>query len=566
VTDAEPDGTDPPPRSSGLHLAELLAEVQDRLAEMASSRDLLQGLLDAVVAVGAGLELPFTLQRIAEAAATLADARYAAIGVIGPDKSLTEFVYTGIDEQARAAIGELPHGRGVLGALIEVPHPVRLAEIADHPDSYGFPPAHPPMRTFLGVPVRVRDEVFGNLYLTEKRGGEFTDDDVSVVRALAAAAGVAIENARLYEETTLRQRWLEASADTTAALLSGADAEEVLPQIAEQARVLLGADTTALALPDPDVPAAVAADLVVAVAAGAGAAALRGTRLSIVDSLAGQVYRGGQARRTAELADVATGGPALLVPLGAGGTALGTLIAVNRPGRPEFTPQALTVTSTFAGQAALALHLAEAQRAQRQVAVFTDRDRIARDLHDHVIQQLFAAGMQLESVLPQLLQPEIKARVHRAVDDLDRTIREIRTTIFDLMAVPGVGPHGLLQRLRTVVDQATDGAALKPDVQISGPIDTLVPDTVAEHAVAVLREAVSNVIRHAGASAVTVSLTAGDTLLIEVLDDGVGPPEAPGRRSGLRNMAARAAELGGGLEFVPAPGGGSRLRWEVPLR
>jgi signal transduction histidine kinase len=551
-------------RLSGLRLDELLAEVRERLSEIVSSRDLLHGLLDAVVAVGSGLELPATLRQIAEAAASLADARYAAIGVIGDDSSLVEFVYTGIDEPTRRRIGELPCGRGVLGTLIRDPHPIRLPDIAEHPDSYGFPANHPPMRTFLGVPVRVREEVFGNLYLTEKRGGEFTADDEVVVQALAAAAGVAIENARLFEETRRRQRWLEASAAVTTALLSGADGEEVLPRIAEHARELLGADTTALALPDPHDRAALA----VAVAVGLDAAALRGLVLPLETSLPGQVYRTGEGARTDKLTDLPPGvppGPALLVPLTGTGAAMGTLIALNRPGRPAFTAASVEVTGSFAGQAALALQLADAQRAQQQVAVFADRDRIARDLHDHVIQQLFATGMQLESVLPQLTDAEARARVHRAVDDLDRTIREIRTTIFGLLTTPAAAAPRPRQRLLDVIEQAAGDTGLSPSVQIIGPLDTLVPDAVAEHAVAVLREAVSNVVRHSGAGSMSVVLTAGDTLRIEVVDDGVGPPPEPGRRSGLRNMAARAAELGGSFELGRGEGGGSRLRWEVPL-
>jgi signal transduction histidine kinase len=558
-----------PLRLSGLRLDELLSEVQERLAEIVGSRDQLHGLLDAVVAVGAGLELPATLRQIVAAAARLADARYVALGVIGDDQRLREFIVTGIDDEARERIGPLPSGRGVLGTLIRDPRPIRLADISAHPDSYGFPPNHPPMRSFLGVPVRVRDEVFGNLYLTEKRGGQFTADDEVVVQALAAAAGVAIENARLFDETRRRQRWLEASSEITTALLSGTDPEEVLPRIASRAKELLDAYSTAIALADPDRPDE---SLVITVAAGADAERLRGMRLAVDDSIAGRVYRAGVTERIADTQvparaplPVAGYGPALFVPLGGPGTALGTLIALNRAGGREFSPESVAVTTTFAGQAALALQLADAQRAQQQLAVYSDRDRIARDLHDRVVQRLFATGMLLDSMLPQVKSADVQTKLHRAVDDLDHTIREIRATIFALMAAPDEAHRGLWQRIAAAVEQITTGTGLNPSMQVDGPVDALVPDEIAEHAIAVVREAVSNVVRHAKASAAAVIVSSGgDTLRIEVTDNGIGPPE-PGRRSGLANMAGRAAELGGTLRLDPVPGGGTQLVWEVPL-
>ncbi|HVQ89711.1 MAG TPA: GAF domain-containing protein [Mycobacteriales bacterium] len=556
-------------RLSGLRLDELLSEVQERLAEIVGSRDQLHGLLDAVVAVGAGLELPATLRQIVVAAARLADARYVALGVIGDDQRLREFIVTGIDERTREKIGPLPSGRGVLGTLIRDPRPIRLTDISAHPDSYGFPPNHPPMQSFLGVPIRVRDEVFGNLYLTEKRGGQFTDDDEVVVQALAAAAGVAIENARLFDETRRRQRWLEASGEITTALLSGTDPEEVLPRIAGWARELLGAHATAIALADPDRPDE---SLVITVAAGADAERLRGMRLPVDGTITGRVYRAGVAERIADARSQAKGplpaagyGPALFVPLGGPDTALGTLIALNLPGEHEFSPESVPLTAAFAGQAALALQLADAQRAQQQLAVYSDRDRIARDLHDRVVQRLFATGMLLDSVLPQVRSAELQGKLHRAVDDLDHTIREIRATIFALMAAPDEAHRGLWQRIAAAVEQIASGTGLSPSMQVDGPVDALVPDDIAEHAIAVVREAVSNVVRHAEASTASVIVSStGETLRIEVSDNGIGPPP-PGRRSGLANMTSRATELGGTLHLDPAPDGGTQLVWEVPL-
>jgi signal transduction histidine kinase len=559
---------------SALRLDELLHEVTDRLAEIAASRDQLHGLLDAVVGVASGLELPATLRRIVEAAVTLADAEYGALGVIGPDRSLDQFVYTGIDEETRHRIGDLPRGHGILGLLIDDPRPVRLHRIADHAASYGFPPHHPPMNTFLGVPVRVRDEVFGNLYLTEKRGGDFTADDEVVVQALAAAAGVAIENARLYEQTWQRQRWLEASNEVRAALLSGTDAEEALPLIASRARELSGADAVLLLQPDPAAPEE---RLVSTVADGAETAGLRGLRVPIEGSLAGRVFKAGESETVDAIGPTlaaAAGeptlaqhpgyGPTLVVPLG-GPAETGVLVVANRVGAAALSPNARELTIAFAGQAALALRLAEAQRAQAQLALYADRDRIARDLHDQVIQRLFATGMALQSISRQVSGQTAQTKLHRAVDDLDLTIRDIRATIYALQT-PADEPQPLPQQILAIVDEVTGGTDLQPDLHVSGPVHTLVPPEIASQALAVLREAVTNVVRHAKATAVMVRVEASDRLCIHVTDDGMGIRDDAGRRSGLANLADRATQLGGTLTVGPGPGGtGTRLAWEVPL-
>jgi signal transduction histidine kinase len=553
---------------SSLRLNELLHEVTDRLAEISASRDQLHGLLDAVVGVASGLELPATLRRIVEAAVALVDAEYGALGVIGPDRSLDQFVYTGIDEATRQRIGQLPEGHGILGLLIDDPRPVRLHRLADHPASYGFPPNHPPMNTFLGVPVRVRDEIFGNLYLTEKRGGDFTVDDELVVQALAAAAGVAIENARLFEQTRRRQRWLEASNEIRAALLSGTDADEALLLIAARARELAAADIVLLLLPDPAAPEE---RLVVTVADGADAGDMRGLRSPIADSAAGRAYRSGEAAVSADIgadepvfAEHPGYGPALVVPLG-GPAETGVLVVAKAAGA-RLTAESTDLTIAFAGQAALALRLAEAQWAHAQLALYADRDRIARDLHDQVIQRLFATGMSLESLTRQVSDATAQAKLHRAVDDLDHTIREIRTTIYALQA-PADQPMQLRQQLLAVVEEAAGDSGLELDVRVTGPIETIVPPEVAAHALAVLREAVTNVVRHAKATSVAVTVVAGDELCVQVTDDGTGlPDDGGGRRSGLGNLADRAAELGGSLSAGPAPSGaGTQLVWAVPL-
>jgi signal transduction histidine kinase len=566
--DASGDGAPLRTALSGLRLPELLHEVTERLAEISATQDKLHGLVEAVVGIAVGLELPATLRRIVGAAVELVDAEYGALGVIGSDRSLDQFVYTGIDETVRQRIGHLPEGHGILGLLIEAPEPVRLARIADHPASYGFPPNHPPMNTFLGVPVRVRDEVFGNLYLTEKRGGEFTADDQIVVRALAAAAGVAIENARLFEQTRRRQRWLEASNEIRTAVLSGTDPDEAVLLIAARTRELAGADCTVLAVPDPAAPED---SLLVTVADGKDATALRGARSPIDGSVAGRVLRSGQAETVRDVAateplfaDAPGFGPALLVPIGGGSTS-GVLIAANAVGGERFGPDAIELVVALALQVALTLQLAEARHAQQQLTLYADRDRIARDLHDQVIQRLFATGMSLESLIQQVV-PAARPKLHRAVDDLDQSIRDIRATIYALQAPPDA-PGGVRQRLVGIAEEVVGDAGLRLDLRVDGPVDTTVPVEVADHATAVLREALTNVVRHAKASAVAVSVTASDRLRIEIADDGIGLP-ADGRRSGLANLAERATRLGGTFTAEPGPDGvdGTVLVWDVPLR
>ena len=240
--------------AAGLRLDELLREVQERLAEIVATRDRMQGLLDAVLAVAEGLELDTTLRRIVQSAVDLVDARYGALGVLAPDGGLSRFLYVGLDDETRARMGPLPQGKGLLGQLIIDPRPLRLPDLSAHDASAGFPPNHPPMRRFLGVPVRVREAVFGNLYLTEKNGGgEFTAADEVVVEALAAAAGIAVQNADLFEQSQLRQQWLEASAEIRAELLSGATEDDALRLVAQRTLELTRSDATVIVLgPDPD--------------------------------------------------------------------------------------------------------------------------------------------------------------------------------------------------------------------------------------------------------------------------------------------------------------------------
>ena len=557
---------------SQLRLRELLREVQDRVEQLVGARDQMDGLLDAMLSVASGLELDATLRRIVHAAVKLVNCRYGALGVLNPDREgFANLVYEGIDEQTRERIGDLPAGRGLLGLLIRHPEPIRLDELSRHPDSSGFPAHHPPMRSFLGVPVRARDEVFGNLYLTEKKGGQpFTEDDEVVVRALAGAAGIAVENARLYEESQLRQRWQEATSEIRAELLGATDPTDVLHVIANRALALTGADYTFLAQPDdPELPAEEVTGLVISVCGGWDSEAMAGREIPVEGSTCGAAFTDAQPRRVQRLRYGPTAalpeerGPALVLPLRASAdTVLGVLAAVRKEGEDPFGADQVPFAAAFADQAALALQLANDQHRLNELRVLSDRDRIARDLHDHVIQRLFALGLALQSTHQRARSPEIQQRLADLVGDVQSIVADIRTAIFDLHG--GLrGTTQLRKRLQDVIADLTDDTDLRTTVRISGPVGVVSP-ALGEHAEAVLREALSNAVRHAQASTVVVTISVADHLAVEVVDDGIGIPDTVAH-SGLHNLRERATEAGGTFNVARNDQGGTRLFWSAPL-
>lgn len=426
------------------------------------------------------------------------------------------------------------------------------------------------MHSFLGVPIRVRDEVYGNLYLTEKKGGgEFDEEDEALLVALAAAAGVAIEKARLYDEGRRQQRWMTASAQVTRTLLSGARLAEALELITNLSLEMSGADMVALALPTQD-----GAALQIDHAAGVGAQEALGLVLPTARSASGQVLASGALlnfddfRNDERVADAARQhmnlGPAVVLPLGAPGNVRGVLTAGRAPGSMPLPAAGVEMLVTFAIQAAIALELAEHREQAERVAVFEDRDRIARDLHDLVIQRLYATGMSLQGTVSLIAAPDAAERVNRAVDALDETIREIRSSIFALQARPEVRVPGLRARVLAVADEMTPMLGFPPALQLDGRLDDDVPPGVAEHLLTAVREALSNVARHAGASKVEVSVRAADDVSLVVTDDGSGLRDVT-RRSGLANLEERAAQFGGSMHVDSVPGGGTTLSWRIPL-
>ncbi|HKN98306.1 MAG TPA: GAF domain-containing sensor histidine kinase [Pseudonocardiaceae bacterium] len=556
---------------SRARLGDLLAEVQHRVEDIVEgSRGRMDALLASVLAVSSGLDLDQTLRRIVRAAMELVDARYGALGILGARGELTDFIHVGIDDATRDVIGDLPTGRGVLGVVIEEGKPLRLDDLSSHPASIGFPPHHPPMGAFLGVPLRAHGEVFGRLYLTEKHDGSpFTVEDEAVLQALAGAAGIAVDNARLYDEARRRQRWLEASGEVTAQLLGAGDPTEILRLIAERALELSGADYALIALPE-DMEAAPEdiTALKVAVAAGFDAATITGRTIPMSGSTTGEVFTDHLPRVVPHLRyDVSQGlgvrfGPALALPLGSGDQVRGVLLVVRAPGGGPFGEHELQVVSSFADQTSLALQRAASQAERRELELLADRDRIARDLHDQVIQRLFAIGLALQGTKRRTKTPGVAERVQDHIDQLHEVIQDIRTAIFDLQANE-VGVGQIRTRLHRVITELTQDTVLRTTVRMSGALDGL-PGGLADHAEAVVREAVSNAVRHARAQELTVTVSVDDQLVVDVLDNGIGMP-ARVAHSGLHNLRQRALAAGGSCVVGAAEGGGTRLVWAAPL-
>jgi two-component system, NarL family, sensor histidine kinase DevS len=567
------DQSGPPSLTPQLRLDTLLEGLQEQMERVRGAQNRMRTLLDAVLTIGSGLDLDVVLHRIVESAVQLVDCRYGALGVLGDEGCIEQFITVGIDEDTIARIGPYPRGEGILGLLIRDPRSLRLPDLSEHPDSVGFPPGHPPMTTFLGAPVQVHDRIFGNLYLTGKSGGrQFDADDEAVLHTLGAAAGVAIDNARLYDDARRGERRLTASGELTRRLLSGADPTDVLDSCTVMVRELSGADLVTLA-----VPVGGTGNLVIEAADGIDAARVRGLSLPAGTSLAAKVFDSGETIVSASLSqDPRSGsgsgavldlGPAFLIPLGTPERVRGVLLVANRRAGPVFSEAAIEMITGFADQAALALEIAEHRREAEQLLILNDRDRIARDLHDLAIQRLFASGLSLQSVLNHLSdQPETAERVKRVVDDLDDTIKIVRSTIYALRERERSGNTGLRARLVTEVSQAAEPLGFTPALRMSGLLDTNVPDGHRDELLAVLREALSNVARHAHATAVEVTAELVDgALRLRVADNGRGVDPGVARRSGLANMRTRAEALGGTFALAPRRPAGTLLEWTVPL-
>lgn len=545
-------------------------------------------LLDAVIALASHLDLPTVLQQFVETAARLTGATYAAMGVLDAYGETSTFVWTGMSRDDAAVLGHPPRGYGVLGAIPQ-DDVLLLDDLTQHPDFGGFPAGHPPMATFLGVPVRVHDQVYGRLYLSEKAGG-FTHEDAVTVRRLATAAAVAIENSQTYALARDRERWLRVEQEITTTLLSGAEEEEVLEMIAARVRQVADADVAIIVLPS------IGDRWVMEIVAGENADEFIGTVMPH-DGRAMTVLRHGQGEvveslsrsRVLRVPAMRRFGPALYAPMQANGRGIGVLILLRNEDRPPFVTSDLTTAESFAGQAALALVLAEARHAQDVAALLDERARIARDLHDLAIQQLFATGMQLEAArnavrTGQHTTIKLAAVLEAALAGVDDSVRQIRSIVHSLRDPDA--DVALVERLRREASLARAGLGFAPsllievdgrlcgkdeDAELGEVIDARIDEDLADDVVAVVREGMANAARHARASSVFVRVGIDGSgpsgrVHVTVEDDGSGVDAASTRRSGLDNLAARARRHGGWCLLAPGGGDtGSRLEWEAPL-
>jgi len=538
---------------------------------MAEARDRKDALLEAGLALASELSLPIVLQRIVDVAAEVTDARYGALGVIGDGDRIVEFVTTGLSAGQRQAIGDLPTGRGVLGLLIREPHPVRIRNIGDHPQSVGFPVNHPAMRSFLGAPIQAMGRVFGNIYLADKRSAdEFSEEDEAATVILATQAGVAIANATLYEAVRSSERRLESLRDITERVLAGGTAAELLESIAEHARELADADAATVVT-----RSGAPGELVVSAAAGAYASELLGQTVPLEGSISGAVMGSGvgmtfddisqDPRAYQPIIRLGRNGPAFCVPLRVPGGVAGTLMVANLKGGTRFSEETRSLVASLADAASVALDYHRVQSELRRLGLLEERERIAKELHDGIIQSLFAVGMGLQATALMAGNQEVTNRVERGVEQLDGVIRDLRNYIFGLR--PGIlADRQLEQALHSLGEEMQERSGEEVEVLVDAALAARL-STHSSDIVQLTREALSNVVRHAGARRAKVSLERdgpGAALVIE--DDGVGfEVDGDSAGSGLKNMRARAAGLGGTMRVESATGRGTTLRISFPV-
>lgn len=530
----------------------------------------LRALLRATQSVAEEIELPAVLKRLVQAAVELVGAKYCAIGVVSPQGGLQEFIFVGMPPEDEARIGHLPEGHGLLGALIDDPRPIRLPRIGDDARSVGFPPGHPPMQSFLGVPVRTRTGVFGNLYLTDALAGTFSEEDEQLVLALAATAGYAIENARLLEEARIRARWMATSAELSAALLSTSREEGVELLVAHVLDVA-AADRVSMV-----VPGEAAGTLTVRAARGIDESHWSGRTVGADRTVAGAVLEAGASIRSDSrtvgstdadalaIIDGGRSGPMMTVPLIAAGTVRAMLVIARGPQRHGFSDAELDIADDLAARASVALELARARTDRQRLLLLEDRSRIAQDLHDHVIQQLFGTGLGLQNLLVRIDDPDIQTRIEDAVAGIDGAIDQIRGVIFALTPHSTTGRVTARHSLIDIANESAAEAGIAPTITFRGPVDLIVADGLLNDVAAVVRECLTNIARHAHAATASVTVSAeDDSITITVEDDGVGIPDDP-HESGLHNIRARATHRGGSTSIESRPGR-TVVTWMVPV-
>lgn len=560
-------------RSAFAHLGkrDLVSEIHQQLDELQGARDQTEKLLHVIMGISSDLKLDATLDRITQAAITLTGARYGALGVRDGGGALTSFLHQGIEPELVERIGPLPVGKGVLGVALEDIPALRLDSLSDHPAAAGFPPNHPPMHAFLGVPITIRGEVYGSLYVTHDRlGPTFSENDEVAVRVLASAAAVAIDNARLFERVRAAATWMQASREISTALLSGGPgSENPLRLIAERARELTDAEQAIVLVPEVGDSGDGARTLIVSTAVGLHAEKVVGQRVPIDASTSGSVFQSEMPVITESFlhpiqsfTDVGER-PAIVMPLTLEDAVIGVIAVARHRDGPPFDPSYLDLVRDFARHAAIALTLASSRARERELTVLADRERIAHDLHDHVIQRLFAAGLDVQGTIARSKAPEVNDRLARTVDELQSTIETIRSTIFELQS-PTAKDTDLRVRLQALVSELTGDSGIATSVRVAGPLG-VVAQHISKNAEAVASEAISNAVRHANPSHIEVIVTVNDQFTVEIADDGGGIPEDNKRNSGLANMQRRAEHLGGECIISSAPESGTSVRWTVPV-
>ena len=548
-----------------LEFEAMLAQLVERADDMMSSQRRLRDLFRVGQVLSSSLDLPTVLRQIVETGAELIGARYAAMGVIGEEgRRLEQFIHVGMDTETADKIGHLPEGKGLLGVLIDDPQPVRLPRIGDDARSSGFPAHHPPMESFIGVPVRVRDKVYGNLYLTDSINGEFSADDEALAQALAATAGVAINNARLFEDSAFRERWARTLADLSQTLLNEED-DDALGHFLDEVLALADADLVAIVLVDKT-----GKEVVIERAVGEKAAVIEAWRFPIGGTVAGQAISIGRPVLVTEftpdriLQDQLDLGSAMVIPFPTADEHGGALSVNRNRGRSPYVERDLEMGISFAGHIGVALERRQARVTHRKVALMEDRSRIARDLHDHVIQRLFAAGLGLQATATSVDDPTVAERITSSIAEIDGAIAQIRQSIFALDQAPETSTVSLRSRVLETVERVADQFPHRPTMTFRGPVDLMVSGDLIDDVIAVVNEGLANVVRHAEAehAVVQVSALAGKVTVL-VTDDGRGPGESP-RLSGLRNMQERATNRGGTFTISPGSPTGTQLEWTVP--
>lgn len=553
-------------------LPEMAGQVPDGLEKLLESTEQTRQVLQAITRIGSHLDVDPTLQSVVAEAMELTGCRYGALATRDPDGRLSSFVHSGMSTDSIAHIGGTPTGKGLIGVVLSQSSPLRLEDLTAHPAAVGLPEGYPRMRAFLGLPIVIRGKICGGLYLTDDRPGwAFTESHEFAVRVFASAAAAAIDNAQLIERSERRADWLESSRGIVTELLLGPDSTQLpLQLIAAQVQKLTHAEQAIVLTPsDADLPPEEIETLIVSAAVGVHAGEVIGQEVPVDRSTTGQVFRSGSPlitdsfRYPIQSFTDAGERSAIVMPLLYERTIRGVIAVARSTDEMAFDSSYLDLVGDFASQAALALALASNGENTRELSILAERERIAHDLHDYVIQRLFAIGLDVQGTIARTRDPDLVARLNRTIDDLQSTIEDIRNTIFDLQS-SATSDGGFRRRIQDTVADLAENRNITTTLHMSGPM-TAVGSQLAQHAEAVVAEAVSNAVRHSGAMHLNIEIAVADELCIDVVDDGCGIPEDNRRRSGLANLHRRAEQVGGVCTISTPAVGGTAIRWTAPL-